>query len=118
MSFKINNKEGEGVLINDLDREACEFWGVEFNEKQYASPVPNFPNWFDCIGLYIHSQRRKDKPEIEVEWCDVAGLMAGYMLLSEDADQAAESIKGYWSFYFKLINHWRAMGYRAVAVYE
>lgn len=78
-SFKVLNAEGQAIAIDDLDKEACELWGVEYRDKDYATPFIKKPftnpdnlegvaltrakliyemdapslNWFDMIGAKI-----------------------------------------------------------------
>lgn len=58
------NEEGrtiyEALTINEIDKLACAFWGVEEHPKYYASPKHTVhgrefdgPNWFDTIGHAI-----------------------------------------------------------------
>ena len=70
MGFQIKNKEGEAIAINELDKEAAEFWGKEVHKKDYANPsvitedMTSFEkamaevssNWFDIIGYCIHTE--------------------------------------------------------------
>lgn len=70
MSFQILNKEGNAIPINELDKEAAEFWGKQVHLEQYASPFKPEPgmsemdilradmtsNWFDVVGRAIHQQ--------------------------------------------------------------
>ena len=78
MSFQIHNEEGQAIGINELDKEAAEFWGKKVADRSYAHPTPepewdkisdsterfkaemNYAravvgNWFDTIGYQIHS---------------------------------------------------------------
>lgn len=76
MAFRILDQNGEGIKINDLDKEAAEFWGKEVNDS-YMTPRKILPipvdaseedktklqrinltretsgNWFDVIGYQI-----------------------------------------------------------------
>ena len=82
MGFQIKAKDGEAIDINALDEEAATLWGVELEDKSYASPFKrlvkpesfaseeeerkwkkeNFDNvrnrttcnWYDTIGYIIH----------------------------------------------------------------
>lgn len=58
------NEEGRtlytALTLNEIDKLACEFWGVEEHPKFYASPKYTVgdtefsgPNWFDTIGHAI-----------------------------------------------------------------
>lgn len=59
------NEEGrpiyEALTLNQIDKLACEFWGVEEHPRFYASPkiligdieVEYGANWFDTIGHAI-----------------------------------------------------------------
>lgn len=82
-SFQILNKDNQPLTMNELDKSAAEFWGVEVDEKWYANPykrqVPpeglegselfkfemeeemrcaSMPNWYDKIGWNIANQGR------------------------------------------------------------
>lgn len=51
-----NTKENKTFTLNEIDKIACEFWGVEYDTRHYASPNPSvwgMPNWFDTIGHAI-----------------------------------------------------------------
>lgn len=53
------NEEGktfyEALTLNEVDKIACEFWGVEEHPKNYAEH-PNRPfNWFDILGMAIQN---------------------------------------------------------------
>jgi len=118
MGFQIKNKEGAGIPIIELDKQACEFWGVPMDERKYARPANTDTSWFDMIGLYIHAQRQKDRPELSCDWDEVLGLMMGYCLLNKDADGVAKSIKEYWHHFIDLIRHWKDLGYQPYAIYD
>lgn len=51
--FQILNSNGVSISINELDKEACEFWGVKLHPKHYASPENERINWYDSIGWNI-----------------------------------------------------------------
>ena len=69
------NEEGrtiyEALTLNEIDKLACEFWGVEEHPRFYASPKiligdKEFAgtNWFDTIGHAIEDcQYRNTKGE-------------------------------------------------------
>lgn len=119
MGFQIRNKANEPVTINDLDKEAAAFWGVELDERHYAAPT-GCTSWFESIGLYIHMQRPElgEVGEVHVEWCNVVGLMMGYTLLGQNSDDLKASIDRYWANYIGLIRHWSNLGYKAYAITE
>lgn len=45
------------ITMGTLDKEAADSFGVEYSEKDYASPYPDFMfgslHWFDIIGAAI-----------------------------------------------------------------
>jgi hypothetical protein len=58
------NEEGkncyDAMLLKDVDKIACEFWGVEEHPRFYASPILTLDghtveglNWFDMLGHAI-----------------------------------------------------------------
>lgn len=68
--FQILNKDNQAITINELDKEAAEFWGREFDKRMFASPKPHgyeemteiqkiqstLANWYDTIGWNIAHQ--------------------------------------------------------------
>lgn len=89
-SFRILNKEGVAIDINDLDIEAAAFWGKEVEDKEYANPskIEDFEsemkyhfnklgNWFDIIGFKIaHLDELEGYPNYKSGWSAViSGIM-------------------------------------------
>lgn len=83
MGFQILTKDNKAISLNDLDKEACEFWHQEFDPKHYAQPGQDDPtkdeltnlmnrggNWFDVIGYCIHRQQ-----DAESGWTNVVKEM-------------------------------------------
>lgn len=74
--FKILNADGKAIPINDLDREACELWGKEYDDDEYANPfTPEpFTNPNNLEGIEL--TRAKIRHRIEaptLNWFDMIG---------------------------------------------
>lgn len=104
MAMQIRNKEGQGILMSELDKEAAAFWGKEVEEKSYAHPGQPFTNpdnlegiertkaefrhkmhtpnhWKDAIGWYISESKAIEYPDT-MKWKDVMTAMLGNSLLN------------------------------------
>lgn len=83
MQFQIKNKEGNPIPINDLDKEAAQFWNKSVHPTQYAFPY-TYPengsfqeciaaswmpanNWYDMIGFNIASRKATTWEELRHE---------------------------------------------------
>lgn len=53
------NEEGktfyEALTLNEIDKIACEFWGVEEHSTKYAEHPEKNLSWFDVLGLAIQN---------------------------------------------------------------
>lgn len=57
MAFQIHNNLGQVQDLYNMDKLAAEFWGVQYDPKEWASPNPDSVyslNWKDLIGFQIH----------------------------------------------------------------
>src|SRR5215831_12767588 len=110
MAFQINNPEGKPILLSDLDKEACELWGVTLNITHYAHPnMPCYTNsWYDSIGWVI------DNPEDYTGgwegvkrslWVIQAKRLYDYLDKLEEIIPAIEEIKEFHKPYYDLIDH-------------
>lgn len=74
MSIQILNGENIALQINDVDREICKLWSVEYNEKYYATPKNErniyIASWFDTLCKI---------PEIEKQSVDIPYLKERYL---------------------------------------
>lgn len=132
MSFEIHNAQGHAILIEQLDKEACELWSTEVHPKNYASPsdIPSVKamyfiekegrekylnevkfwterqNWFDWIGWKIHSgiNTWEDLRKDIITPYEEKGLL-----------EAAKELPTIWGF-IDLINLWESKGYTPVQV--
>lgn len=99
MGFSILDKDGKAVTMGILDKDACELWEKDVNEKRYACPYKRrlapdnmsleeairfeadesmheamSTSWYDMIGFSIHQLSGK------ITWLDVIHKMMGDML--------------------------------------
>lgn len=121
----IKNAAGEGIVINELDKEAAAFWGHPEMPNEYARPHGPQDldssksweqNWFDGIGLYIHALHIGKKANVQVNWSNVVGIMTGHAVLSgiEKNLDMNERMR-YFRPYVDLIIHWKNKGYVPIA---
>lgn len=143
MSFKIKNSEGIAIPINELDKEAAEFWHKEIKQKEYANPTPVFNNpnklegrdlaiaelqyirhesmnWFDLIGYHIHSPRVTCESGWNNTKCSILSVHIESLALHTIEEQLIilKAVNEYVKPYFDLIDHWSNKGYIPVQITE
>jgi hypothetical protein len=127
MGFQINDKDGAGVPISQLDREAAAFWGVEIEARSYASPTHFGMSWYDIIGFYISRQGNYTSGWRNVAVSIFSCLLEGLPVNMQEKETVAilpinevmmsiEKKIDAMQPYIELINHWQSMGYQPVKV--
>jgi hypothetical protein len=122
MAFQILNENKKPVSIGELDKEACEFWGKELHQKDYAYPQfkpESFPteeykssyqfysslsNWFDKIGWLI-SEGAESWEEV------IKKIMEPFQEFPIDVQEEIENYYLPVSGYVALCKHWKSKGY-------
>lgn len=129
MGFQIKDKEGDAIAINILDKEVCEFWGIDVHKKHYAVPVKRGSNWFDAIGHMIHSPLTV-APYYggwkEVKKNLILMHLESSMLKDDGTIQEGDWVKGMFEHtvndhmkpFLTLIDHWEGKGYTPHQVKE
>lgn len=122
MGFQILDKNGNAMAINAIDKEICEFFGVEQHKKWYASPPIeddsfkakwNKINWFDYIGWMIHYDKIDSWDKMTdkmIEPFQELLIKEGYT----EKQQQIEFLKTQLhsdKFYFELIEKFKNQGY-------
>lgn len=117
MSFEIHNSLGEAITLEQLDREAAEFWKVKVDARYHAHPdlKTHYTNsWFDTIGWVISHPEKYTKGWNDVR-CTLWTVQAkGLYKLLDNQEKMTEEIEGIRIFlepYFELIDHWESKGY-------
>ncbi len=121
-SFQILDKEGIAININDLDREAAEFWG-----KPVYSPYGS--NWFDLIGYNIANQGNYtsgwDNVVVSMQNANLQALLINTknkekieIIDNESIMDRIENIKAYYQPFIDLINYWISKGYQPKQIKE
>lgn len=114
MEFQILNSNNVAVVLNQLDKEAAAFWGVEYNEDHWAKFGSGLfgTDWYNWIGYTIARQPEKGKQE----WGTIIGSVCETMAIckSSTADyfDSLESIKPI----LDLIFYWKSKGYIPVTL--
>lgn len=114
MGFRVLTADNQAISMEELDIQACEFWGLVPSLKYYATPSSKVSNWFDLIGHEIHS------PSVNWTsgWKNVkCGLlsMLNVDLAEYPVEAQVERLKSNNEFlkpYFGLIDHWESKGYK------
>lgn len=143
-AFQILDAEGKAVGINQLDKEACEFWGVELHPKQYASPSDQRINWFDCIGWNISitqrptwrkvimtliaesffdqlvKENKETKENTYVDFVVTGQTKEGENILHlpDDTEENLYILMQVHKPYVDLMNHWASKGYEPKQIIE
>lgn len=117
MGFQIVNKDKEAISLNDLDKEAADFWKKELLPKSYSSPQVGFSNWFDAIGWSIDTMRYTSSGWEEVK-CRMMQLLTCDFALIKEEEQIIRLKKAnkYLKPYFDLIDFWISLGYEPLKV--
>ncbi len=113
-AFQIVDKDNNPVPINELDKQAAEFWDVELRSRSYACPTINNTNWYDSIGWKIANPGRYATGWTQVKM-DLLRLHledVAYALVSHTKPLSYEEILNSWKPYFDLIDHWASLGYQ------
>lgn len=115
MGFQIKNKDGEGVLLNTLDKEAAELWGKEVDDDGYAFPGDNVIglSWFDFIGWKISHPGDWTKGWDNVKNDLWISALSGTMYNKSRAEVAEKALNAfdYLKPYIDLIDLWESKGY-------
>lgn len=134
--FQIHDKDGNAVDINILDKEACDLWGTEIDNKhkgKYASPsdipevkaqyfAPEYKgrysgelsywierqNWFDWIGWKI-AQGNTSWEALKEE------VLEPYRKHGEEMMEYIKTEPRIWGF-IELIALWESKGYIPVSM--
>lgn len=124
MSFQIHSPEGRVIPIDELDKEACELWKVEYHPACYAHPqLDNYytNNWFDSIGWAIHHPEMYTKGWNDVRctlWIIQAKSLYANLYSTEAFNKDLENIRKFLQPYYELIAHWESKGYKPVRIPE
>ena len=119
-AFKILDKDNNPIPINELDRQAAEFWDKELHPKQYASPEGK-ANWFDTLGWHIAQQNsshfygRNTWNTIKLSM--FIGLSYDIVEHTNPAVYTQAQIN-YLKPYYDLIDHWASLGYQPKQIKE
>ena len=105
MTFQILHN-GNALTIDELDKEAAAFFGVEHNNNEYAKPSKYNFDWTDII---IHAISCVD--ERNINWTKViTKILSNTTSLTRSYDDLQKSIKIFRP-YIELCYHWQTKKY-------
>lgn len=114
-AFQILDKDNNPIPINELDKQAAEFWNVTFDAKWYASPTEMGTNWYDSIGFNIAYPGKFtggwDGVKIELITTNLQ-FAALNLIHKKPTATTIVSIIDHYKPYFDLIDHWANQGYQ------
>lgn len=108
------------MLLNDIDKIACEFWNVEIHLKNYASPILLLDgkevkgmNWFDVLGnaiencqfrrhkdgVYVSAKQQPDEERGQGAIFEASAVSAEILRNATLGEQSAEELFGCVEFY-------------------
>jgi hypothetical protein len=118
MQFQIRNKQNCAVNLNELDKIAAEFFGVEYDNDSWAKPKGVGIDWYNVVGYDIASLKDNEavrQGNTMVEWRDVIGKIAATAAIcAESMDDFNKSFNAYKPF-IELIYKFISLGYTAHA---
>lgn len=117
--FQIADQNNEPISLNELDRQAALFWGVELQDKVYACPDKGMINWFDRIGWSIAHQGRFTTGWDNVKLALLQGTIefATYRVITKEQNDFSISTAIEWCKpYLDLIDYWAGCGYKPIQI--
>lgn len=125
--FQILDKEGNDILIKELDRQVCELTDNEVDLKYYCllGNRKDYPeghsgnweylrctsNWYDTIGWMIASEGKSLNDIIDY-YTDIMKDFLG----QKDEHGNIITIEMIYPYHMKVLNHWIGLGYTAKQV--
>lgn len=105
MAFEILDKENNAIQLDELDKQAAAFWGVDYSTSQYAKPKMHGENWFDIIGWEISHENCN-------RWEQVRdGLKARCGRYSDNGSEFDQYLIFFKPF-LDLVKHWAELGHK------
>lgn len=105
MDFKIIHNE-RALTIDELDKEAAAFFGVEYNDNEYAKPSKYNFDWTDIIIHAISCVNERN-----INWTKVIEkILSNTTSLTRSYDDLQKSIKMFRP-YIELCYFWQAKKY-------
>lgn len=105
MGFRIIHN-GHILTLDELNKEAAIFFGVNHNDKEYAKPPKYNFDWFKIIGYSI-----SDLDIHNINWAKVIGkILSNAASLTRSYDDLQKSIDMFRP-YIELCYHWQAKKY-------
>lgn len=97
---------GNALTIEELNKEAANFFGVEYNSSEYAKPSKDNFNWTDIILFAISCVDRRN-----IQWVEVIGkILSISTSLTKSYDDLQKSIEIHRP-YIELCYYWQAKNY-------
>lgn len=111
MEFQILDHKGRALTIGELDKEAAEFWKVEYSQEKYASFAFG-ADWFNWIGYSIARQKTKGKQE----WCTIIGEISDSIAICKNDSKSYFDGLQKMKPMFDLVFYWKSKGYIPVTL--
>lgn len=111
MKFQILNAEKSAITLGELDKIVCEFWGVEFDNNNYAKPKNNYPDWFNVVGQSIACQ-----PQGEIEWHKVVGHICSIAAIGESEINTFVNSLEFYKPYIELCFYFSKQKFTAISL--
>ena len=99
MGFQIKDKKGTALSMDALDLEAANFFLVEYDEENYAKPIPGSLSWYNVIGYSISNNN--------VQWSDVIAHILKICTIGIKSYHEIEAVRPY----IELCLYWQHKGY-------
>lgn len=109
-SFQILDKNNHPISLDELDKEAANFFGVEVKDDTYASPnnILCF-DWFNWIGSAIANL---EGDRLHAEWSEVVGYLCRVQAIRmHTVDELIADINKIRP-HIELCIYWREKGYK------
>ena len=112
MKFLILNEIGSALSMEELNKEAAEFFGVPYKEEEYAKPRGKSLNWCCAIGYSMTNLPHKGL----LHWNDlVKQIIQMSVFYTNSFEELITFIQTYRP-YIELCYYWKSKGYTPVCL--
>ena len=112
MKFLILNEIGNALSMDELNKEAAEFFGVPYEEEEYAKPQGKSLNWCGAFESSMITLSHKGL----LQWEDLVKQILQISVFYTNSFEELNRIIQAYRPYLELCYHWKAKGYTPVCL--
>ena len=113
MKFLILNEIGNALSMEELNKEAAEFFGVPYKEEEYAKPWGKSLNWCYAFDTNMTTLSHKGL----LQWEDlIKQILQISVFYNTNSFEGLNRIIQAYKPYIELCYHWKSKGYTPVCL--